>query len=348
MDPAATALGSRGDAPTEKFRTLMGHTLPINSLAFSPNGRWLASGSLDKTAKLWDVTAGREVRTFTGNLSFTCVEFSPDGRQLVLAASDGAPVGGAKSVANSITLWDSSSPNGVRNLAGHEGLLYFVKFSPDGRLFASTDGAKVINIWDVGSSQIIKVFKHGWLQAKLLGGTLGSSLAFTPDGRFLASRSRPATLWDVSRGKEACAIGPDSFSLHIPMFLGITPDGRSLVEANSSGKIRIWDVPCGKEARYLADPPSRSGVSSGLYCGALSSDGKLLAVATYSSAETPRQKVTLWDVAAGRILGSVAGGDSCEALAFSPDGQWLAIGDMEYGGSTPLGKIRLWRTSAIR
>ena len=332
-----------------KVRTLTGHALPIYSLAFSPDSRWLVSGSLDKTAKLWDLSDGGELRTFSGNRAFTSIEFSPDGRRLALAETNGPPLNDHKPEGNAITIWDSASPNDVRNLIGHEGQVFFVKFSPDGGFLASTNGAATINLWDLHSGRIIKVFKHGWFRSKIQGGTMGSSLAFTPDGRYLATRSSPATLWDLSSGKEVLSFGPEPSSGFVSMFLGFTPEGQSLVQARGDGSIKIWDASTGIEKRRIAEPQQKSGVTFRLRCAALSKDGRLLAVSTYSSAEEleNQNKIVLWDIASGRTLGTVTGSDFCNALAFSPDGQWLATADMLYGGGMATGKVRLRRTSEI-
>jgi len=336
-----------GSSP-EKVRTWTGHTGSIYSLAFSPDGRWLASGSLDKTAKLWNVSDGRELRTFTGNMVFTCVEFSPDGRWLVLAATNGSPLSDDKPPGNSITLWDSASPGEVRNLTGHKGQVYFVKFSPDGRWLASTNGTGPINLWDVSTGRIIKVLKPGWVRSKLLGGTFGSSLTFSRDGLILATRHMPAMLWDLSSGKGGNFGHEPLFSSSVSEFLGFTPDGKSLVQVNAFGAIRIWDLSTGTVARSLADPSKTNSVQG----AALSADGSLLAVAMNSgAAEWERgEEIALWDLAAGRILGTVAVYLCFDhmPLAFSPDGLWLATGDMLYGGEKPAGRIRLWRTSEIR
>jgi WD40 repeat protein len=205
---AATTVPDRTEAAApEKPRTFIGHTLPIYSLAFSPDGRWLASGSLDKTTKVWDLAAGRELRTFAGKLNVVATEFGVDGHWLVMAAAGGAPLDGNTPAESSISLWNPASPDQVRNLAGHKGRAFFAKFSPDGALLAASDGAGLTTLWDVGSGQVVKAFKTGWLQARILGGTIGSSLAFSPDGRLLATRTSPATVWDVSGGKEVRRMG---------------------------------------------------------------------------------------------------------------------------------------------
>jgi WD40 repeat protein len=332
-------------ARTPTGHTLTGHSYPIYALGFSPDGRWLVSGSLDHTAKLWDAVEGRELRTFTGNMTFASVDFSPDGRWLALGATNGYPFDNAKPATSSLSLWDSTRPDEVRGLNGHAGQLCCVRFSRDGRLLASTEGGMVVNLWDVASGRIIKTLKQGLIRSKIYGGAFRSSLAFSPDGRFLATRSWPVTLWDISTGKEVRTFGPDSDALSATVFLDFAPDGQSIVEAKGNGTIRIWDVASGKEMRCLANPPKRSGVTEVLRRAALSKDGHYLAVSTYSSADG-KHKVTLWDVRSARPIGALDNADACEALAFSPDGQWLAIADALYEGNIT-GQIRLRRISEI-
>jgi WD40 repeat protein len=333
--PAGTATG----------HTLSGHSYPIYALAFSPDGRWLVSGSLDSTAKLWDAVEGCERRSFKGAMTFASVDFSPDGRWLALAATNGYPFDNAKPATNSLSLWDSTRPDEVRGLNGHAGQLCCVRFSPDGRLLASTEGGMVVNLWDVASGRIIKTLKQGLIRSKIYGGAFRSSLAFSPDGRFLATRSWPVTLWEISSGKEVRTFGPDSDALSATVFLDFAPDGQSVVEAKGNGTIRIWNAASGKEMRSLANPPKRSGVTDILRCAALSKDGHCLAVSTYSSADA-KHKVTLWDIRSARPIGALDNADACEALAFSLDGEWLAIADARYEGHI-IGQIKLRRISEI-
>jgi WD40 repeat protein len=335
-EPAGTAISY----------TLTGHSQPIYALRFSPDGRWLVSGSLDKTAKLWDAVEGLERRSFTGPMTFASADFSPDGRWLALAATNGYPFDDAKPATSSLSLWDATRPDEVRGLNGHAGQLCCVRFSRDGRLLASTEGGMVVNLWDVASGRIIKTLKQGMIRSKIYGGAFRSGLVFSPDGRYLATRSWPVTLWDISTGKEVRTFGPDSDALSATVFLDFAPDGQSIVEAKGNGTIRIWDVATGKQLRSLANPPKQSGVVYILRCAALSKDGHQLAVSTYSSVDT-KNKVTLWDVGSARPIGALDNANTCEALAFSPDGDRLAIADALFDGGKVVGQIKLQRVADI-
>ena len=123
-----------------------GHTSAVNDVAFSPDGRWLASGSSDQIVKLWEAATGRAVRTLAGHSnSVEAVAFSPDGRWLASGSWD-----------KTVKLWEVATGREVRTLAGHSSWVEAVAFSPDGRWLASGGWDKMIKLWEVATGREVR------------------------------------------------------------------------------------------------------------------------------------------------------------------------------------------------
>jgi WD40 repeat protein len=299
--------------------TLTGHTSSVWSVAFSPDGKLLASGSVDKTIKLWDVATGREVRTLSGHTSWvTSVAFSPDGR--LLASCSCGKVENYNCVQGEIKLWEVASGREVRTLTGHTDWVWSVAFSPDGRLLASGSLDKTIKLWDVASGRLVRTLS-GHTNAV-------TSVAFSPDGRLLASGSLDYTikLWEVASGSEVRTLSDHPWYV---LSVAFSPDGRLLASGSEDKTIKLWDVASGSRVRTL------TGHTYGVNSVAFSPDGRLLASGSGDNT------IRLWDVASGRLVRTLSGHtNAVNSVAFSPDGRLLASGS---GDNT----IRLWDISDL-
>jgi predicted NACHT family NTPase len=290
------------------------------ALAFSPDGKTLASGSLDGTTKIWDVETDKNTATLEklpwGVLSLA---FSPNGKYL----ATGSPYGALK-------IWDlaADKPTATVQAHGEKQGIASLAFNPDGKMLATGSHDGTVKLWDVAEDGTVKPKEaaDGKNAARFVHSIRSITMvAFSPDGKTLASGNRDKTirLWDVASGKNTAILDGHTGAV---LNLAFSPDGKTLASwskslrkdgsATGKGEIRLWDVASGKNISTI------EGYASGGK-GAFSPDSKTLAWA-----EGPN--IILWDVASGKELAAFEGHTADVAgLVFSPDGKLLATGSAD-------------------
>jgi WD40 repeat protein len=314
---------------------LTGDTGPVVSVAFSKNGKTLASASYDGTVRLWDPATHQQIgQPFRAKYAFTSVAISPDGTILAGGNGDGT-----------VRLWNVAThqpigqPLTSTSVLTSTGVVETVAFSPDGTILASGSYDGTVRLWDVATHQQIGLLTvHPKVATHQQTGPAShpqvvSSVAFSPDGKTLAIAIFGGTvwLWNLATHQQ---IGHPLTSNSPVVSIAFSKDGKTLASGSYDGTMRLWNLATHRQIGHpLTAPSSTNAVES----VAFSKDGKTLAAGFIDGT------VRLWNVSTRLQLGLPLTGSNSPitSVAFSPDGKTLAGGLYNHS-------IRLWDVATDR
>jgi WD40 repeat protein len=295
-----------------ELRALTGHKNWVKSVAVSRNGELLASGSNDRTVRVWNVSSGRELLNLVGHEGpVEVVLFSPDDRWIISGSTD-----------STIKVWDTVSGRPLQTLKGHIAGITALAISGDGRTLASGSADNSIKLWDTATWRELRTLNK---QTRKI-----TTLAFSRDGRRLVSGSLDGSLiiWDTTNGRDRILSKPGAAA---PLTSAFIADDEFL-SASADGTIVSWDAVTGKQKRVVA---GEQGAGEILFAS-LSKDGELIASSTGS------RVVEVYSSLDGKVVRTLASHSaSFFSVAFSHDGRWLAAGTNDR-------TIRLWQVATGR
>jgi WD40 repeat protein/energy-coupling factor transporter ATP-binding protein EcfA2 len=290
--------------------TLAGHDGPVTAVTFSPDGRFIATGSSDTSVRLWDAATGQTLFTLQDHeRAVNDVAFSPDGSRLVSAGEDGR-----------LVVWNTETGARLVSRSGDNGPIRAIAFSPDGAQLAAANDDATLRIWQT----------DGWVSLYLSFGhdDALTDVAYTGDGRLLATSGRDGRIifWNAVNGLSVSAIEPSTFQ-DAPLVINaitFSPDDQQLATANSNGTARIWDMTQGSWRDTFA------GHASPVNAIAYHPDGQTLITASADGT------AKVWRIDSGQVIDSLPGGaGSLQTAAYSPDGAQLATAGQD-------GAARVW------
>jgi len=276
-------------------RTLRGHTGRVSSVALSPDGTRILTGSWDYTAKVWDAEKGQEILSLKGHTgSVENVAWSPDGKRILTRSGGTAKV------------WDADKGTELLSFTGHTGGVMSVAWSPDGKRILSGSGGSTVQVWGVEKGQEALSFKTRSV----------SSVAFSPDGKRILTGSydNTAKVWDAYKGTDLMTL---KGHIHSVTSVAWSPDGRRILTGSVDNTAKVWDAEKGQDVLSL------KGHTDRVESVAWSPDGKRILTRN-------GVKATVWDAAKGQELLSLKGHTApVTSLAWSPDGKRILMGSLD-------------------
>jgi WD40 repeat protein len=297
-----------------KHFTYTGHSNYVSGLAWSPDGKRIASASGDHTAQVWDATDGGHVVTYRGHSSdVLTLAWSPDGQYIATGSLD-----------TTVQVWNPISGATVYTYHGHTDAVFDLAWSPDSQRIVSASADGTVQIWQALTGKRIATYTG---PSNLRSGVAASNaVAFSPDGKQVAIGGvGPATLIDAATARIIGYYGPHGGETHAVAF---SPDGRYLAIGRDDSTIQVWNVATGTSAYTY------SGHNNDIFTLAWSPNGKRIASGDAAGS------IQVWDALTGGHVytyrghldyywGHFTSNQEVDALAWSPDGKQIASGSTD-------------------
>ena len=203
----------------------------VESIAWSPDGKTLASANGDPTIRLWDMENGKQIRALGHDRDANYVAWSRDGKALASASAD-----------RTVRVWQAANGQSLRVLRGHSDDVTGVAWSPDGKLLASSSLDESVRVWDVATGELLRILNNS---------DRVRSVAWSPDGKTIAAGGQDGAtirLWEAQTGRLLHTIKGHQWWV---WGLAYSPDGNTLASASADKTIRLWDAATGEPLRTL-------------------------------------------------------------------------------------------------